>query len=279
MRIAIGRTGHEIADTIAEALIKGFGHSSNADVFIGYGILRGMDEQFKRYKHWFNVDRGYFNPGHYDGYYRISYRGTQAIWHEGIPRKPINIELYNKRKLWEKKNWESKKEYILICPPTEPVCKFFNIQGSWINNVVRQLRGRSYKIRKKGDSQPINWDAISAVITFNSSIGWQALQRGIPVISDPNHSIVGSFYKHHHLLTYNLQEMPDNHLELFEAMNAHQFTLEEIRQGNAWDLISHYLKYSSDTIAGKSPVPTSLPIPSSSAHDYSLKSIFSSIGN
>src|SRR4051812_36204771 len=108
MKICVWKTGHEIADTVADALAEGLNgicfstdskkdcDFSAFDAHVAYGILRGNAEVFrgcdKAGVPWFNVDRGYLNPSHYDGYYRISYRGTQASWHEGIPRKPVEIK-------------------------------------------------------------------------------------------------------------------------------------------------------------------------------------------
>lgn len=259
-RIAIWKTGHEIADTVAEALAEGlngdifFASNSNSFTFsndtvsIAYGILRDTDKVFRQtsdeeYKgHWFNVDRGYFNPGHFDGYYRISYCGTQAKWHEGIPRKPIDINI---------EPWRKTGNYVLICPPTEHVCEFFGVdRQQWIDNACKQ--SVTSIIRTKETSQPLEHQLAhcKAVITFNSSVGWKALQMGIPVLSDVNHSIIGSHYGAETLekLTKVLQESCDSRFELMEAMNAHQFTLDEIRQGKAWDLINHYLSSSVSTI-------------------------------
>lgn len=258
MKIAVYDTGHEIADTVAKALFNGLGGTlvsgqipfPFADVHIGYGILRGNGELFKECEkqgnHWFELDRGYINPGHYAGYYRISYRGTQAKWHEGIPRKPIDIKIEPWRGCDDTKP-------ILVCPPTKEVGAFFypNSRNDWdlwwlYYTTAATLHGRDCVVRHKGDAIPINWDDYSAVVTFNSSVGWQALQRGIPVLSDPHHSIIGTYYASKGVtnlqsLTDILSNSPDTRLELFEAMAAHQFTLQEIREGKAWELLKHYL--------------------------------------
>lgn len=76
------------------------------------------------------------------------------------------------------------------------------------------------------------------MITFNSSLGWQALERGLPVYSDPNHSIVGSYYK---LIDNNNVIVQSNPEPLFEHMMKHQFSLRQIEQGEAWGLVQGYL--------------------------------------
>lgn len=294
MKIAVWKTGHEIADTVALSLAEGFGakviYEAGGDLnrmhfgvdkwfgylpdaIIGYGILRGMDEVFgladKYNIPWFNIDRGYFNPGHYDGYYRISYRGTQAKWHDGIPRKPWDGRLEAIRKK------PPDDGYYLYCPPTQPVMDFFGIKtDDWV--LDRQKLYVPFLRRFKGDKDPIEWDRVKAVITFNSSVGWQALQRGIPVLSDPNHSIIGSYYAAKGVtdlqsLTDYFDGMPDTRLELFESMNAHQFTLDEIKQGKAWSLISHYTSGLA-TIAEKPLPPMSAPTASRNALKHHFQS-------
>ena len=293
MRVCGWRSPHEISSTVMQVVWHGLSCDlgiadpvewddsllRSYDAHIGYGILRNLDKIFHDCERlgipYFNIDRGYFSPGHYEGCYRISYRGTQARWHEGIPRKPIDIKLEPWR-VWD----ESKP--ILVCPPTRAVCEFFG-QRSWRGWDGLYLPDNII-VRSKGDRSPIEWDKISAVITFNSSVGWQALQRGIPVLSDPVHSIVGSHYAHYGItdmqsLTEKLVKMPDTRMELFEVMAAHQFLLEDIRQGKAWSLISHYLESSSATTVGKPWPPMSAPIPSAGEPKPTLPSSFSSTGN
>lgn len=255
-KIAVWKTGHPIADTVAEHLARGF----NAEIYqtsdaseekigqtqahIGYGILRETGRVFAlagaAKKDWFNVDRGYFAPEHFSGYYRISYKGTQAKWHDDIPQQDIDFKL---------EHWKSGGKYILVCPPSEAVCDFFK-EPSWMNRALldiypfKGLEFVEYRVRTKGAEWSIEWDEIIAVITFNSSIGWQALQRGVPAFSDPVHSIVGSYYasKLKNPLDFLSEEYKRVDREpLFRAMRAHQFTLAEFAEGKAWALIQHYL--------------------------------------
>lgn len=232
----VWKTGHPIADTVADALAEGL----NAKVLnvhddyqkspanIAYGILRGTAEIFKRSDKentpWFNADRGYFNPGHYDGYYRISHRGTQARYDASFPAYDSNIPLRPK---------QNREGYILVCPPTDYVKAFFNIK-EWACKGV---------IREKGCAIPLEQHLHGAriVVTFNSSVGWKALQMGIPCMSDPQHSVVGSYYNANSIdecmeLFHSKPRKP-----LFNFMNAHQFTLKGIAKGEAWPLIRHYL--------------------------------------
>jgi len=234
MKLTIWKTGHPIADTVADAFAAGEYHGE-ADLV--YGILR--HNVFKTSERWFNIDRGYFNPGHFDGYYRISYKGTQVKWHEGIPQVESGVKLED----WKSSlHYTGRKKRILICPPTDAVRGFFRLGNEWTDI---DFNNENYIVRYKGDSALIDWSDVGGVITFNSSIGWEALRRGIPCVSDITHSIIGSYYSYElkkKNLDYNFDNIKAISREpLFNAMRAHQFTLAEIRNGKAKNLIEHYL--------------------------------------
>ncbi len=211
---------------------------------IAYGILRSCDAIFRSSQHWFNVDRGYYGAGHFSGYYRISYRGTQFRWHDKLPQSEQCVALKPFRR----------GTYTLICPPTPDVCKFFGVDhAAWLGDAMRKA-GPNRIIRYKTD-KPLDFTDVDKVITFNSSVGWLALQEGIMVDSDPLHSAVGSHYATKSIDTYE-SFMHIDREPLFRAMLANQFTLAEIEQGKA-------CKFISDMIAEKPFAAMSLPIPSS----------------
>lgn len=251
MEIRVWKTGHQIADTVAESLIEGFGQCPSSDIAIGYGILRGMDSQLRKHKHWFNVDNGYFNPGHYQGYYRISYKGTQALWHDNAPTQSDAFNIQPFRDLGE---------YALICPPTDAVCAFYNVNiKEWCNYALAECKavGLLPIFRTKQDMRSLAemLGNAAVIITFNSSVGWEAIRLGIPCLSDPIHSTIGSYYSEK-----TLEPLIDNFRSysrerLFAFMRAHQFTLSEIRAGKAWEILKHYLSISAG-IAGKQSAAT-----------------------
>jgi hypothetical protein len=285
MKLAVWKTGHEIADTVAQSLAEGFDaeiYNTSAweavrdnskwqgyDAHIGYGILRGMSDVFRACeatnRPWHNCDRGYFNPSHYDGYYRISYKGTQARYDVAYPIiRSYEGELKSPRK-------DDPSKPILICPPTDAVCEFFGV-GQWSWRIAQAAWEPCPIIRNKGDPNPINWDDYRAVITFNSSVGWQALINGIPCLSDPTHSVVGSYYN-----TKSIDECIEMfntrpRKPLLDFMASHQFTLAEIRQGLAWPLLKHYLS-SSDGIQESQLQHPSASTPSGSALKHRFQSI------
>lgn len=267
MKIAVWRTKHEIATTVADAVNDGLSSHGlyldldtdemfpdDVDIHIGYGILRGMDDVFracqKAGKPFIHIDRGYFKPGHFDGYYRISLNGTQqTTWLDRLEPDyarwdALGIEILNS------KNHHGK---ILLCTPTQHVQDFFNIICH-----ITSVDESNYLWRPKNCQRQLQQDLYkcSEVITFNSSVGWEALRQGIPVVSDPDHSIVGAWQK---TLVKNQYLDYDERRRLFAIMASLQLTLEEIRSGLLWPLIQKLLTCSSDLTAEKALLQTSAP--------------------
>lgn len=217
------KTGHPIADTISDLI----GDLPDGDYKIAYGILR---HNLFTHGHWFEVDRALWGASHYDGLYRISYRGTQPKYVDNFPAKPHGLKL---------SPWKLDGEYDLICPPTDHVCEFFNIDYSqWLMNAIRQA-DKAYVIRTKGTSEPIEWAKVKRLITFNSSIAIQALQHGVPVISDPVHSTIGSYTSHIESI-YNYDRSV-----ILDFISSHQFKLGD--KEAIWGIIKYYLSSSDGT--------------------------------
>lgn len=255
--IAVYSTGHVIADTVGTAMAAGMDchhiESSSpfpfADVHIGYGILRKTGEVFKECQKtgapWFEVDRGYWKPGHYDGYYRISLRGTQHTgavqdWMLDDTRwRALGVEV----KPWRGFDW---RKSILICPPTDYFnqffyCRYWLLREEALLKIAAVDHKISYVIREKGNPNPINFSDYNYVLTFNSSVGWQALAAGIPCVSDPVHSLVGSHFKNFSLDILADAQQHERH-KLFAAMSNLQLTLDEMKQGMLWPLMKRLLE-------------------------------------
>lgn len=217
------KTGHIIADTVSDLI----GELPDGNYKIAYGILRHA--QFAGHDAWFELDKGYWGPKHFDGLYRLSYRGTQGRYSPDAPHKPHRLTL---------EPWKTERGHqVLICPPTNEVCKFFGVNlPTWIFTAVADCKGQAYAIRYKGmpEPVPVNWDIVDRIVTFNSTIGIEALRRGIPVISDPEHSSIGSYTKFINRLD-GFDRDP-----LFSFLDGHQFHLHE--RERIWLLIKHYLQ-------------------------------------
>jgi len=293
MRVCVWKTGHEIADTVAQEIMRsqsGAAHSyrdlrhtecvdvRDHDTHIAYGILRGTADVFRECerlgKPYIHLDRGYFHPGHYDGYYRVSLRGTQQTGHWLEPDYERLAKLALDIKPW--RGFDHSKP-VLVCPPTREVSDFFypgehGERYTWEKHnfewhIQERHKGPGYVWRPKGTATPINFDDYSHVLTFNSSVGWQALAAGIPCVSDPKHSIVGAWFNH--FTTDDLAEAQYSERErLFATMAKLQMTLSEIRDGKLWALIQELLSRSKSSLASMNAnptAPTSPPTASSAA--------------
>lgn len=294
MKIAIWKTGHPIADTVANSLKRGVPNADtfytgagykSADAHIGYGILRGMETiirgSVEKDVPCIILDRGYFNPCHYDGYYRISLCGTQQTI--GLDKLEPDYERLSELGIEFPEPYRIRANaHTLIIPPTNYVCDFFKIdKKKWIKDLKTFFNDDSefivkekpqdisstYNISQKDDrlTNEACFTNCLRVVTFNSAMGWEALRRGIPVYSDPDHSIIGAYQK--------LRKTDDRPLhldlkarrELFAIMSGLQMTLEEIRSGKICTLMEKLLSLfpsSSGGILGNQLQATLPPIPS-----------------
>lgn len=257
MKICVWRTGHEIADRVADSISKGWYNTedlsdaviNDCDFYahIGYGILRGMDKVFracdKINKPWFNIDRGYFKPKHFTGYYRISLRGTQHTqggdYADYRRLRDLGIDIAPWRGF-------APRHPVLVCPPTDYVLNWIPETKNWLRETVNDLVKKNipYSIRFKDAHNVFDMQnhikRSNYVVTFNSAVGWEALRLGVPCVSDPNHSIVGSHFRH--ISLDKLSEAQDSaRRELFATMASLQLTLAEIKSGLLWPLMQKLL--------------------------------------
>ncbi len=265
MKIAVWHTGHEIADTVSDYCYKSLPASTRLltsnlseepikghDIHIGYGILRGMNDVFRMAqtngKPWFNIDKGYIGSGHFDGYYRISLRGTQhtqTSWLHFIDRERLNGLCVN----FEPWRGMEYGKPVLICPPQPDTAAFFGIDhDKWLNDAVKSCCGRKHVVRRKGDHS-ILMDSIlgsSMVVTFNSSVAWEAMRLGVPSMSDLRHSFLG-----HVSCEINVADLVNwqklHRVDLFAAMAGLQLTLQEMRDGKLWQLMNRLMSGSDGT--------------------------------
>lgn len=226
-------TGHEINERVCTALTDGFLHD---DIATTYGILRGAAD-WSRKQRTLLWDKGYFKPGHYDGYYRASWTGTQARfeyagfpgYHDASRFEALGVKL---------EPWKRKGFHVLVCPPTKPVMGFYDLPQDWAqltgHHVHRHHPKLLVTIREKGCTIPLeeHLQDCAGVVTFNSGVGWEALRRGIPVVSDPLHSTVGSFLGTS-IADLGRSMAHHDRRALFSFMANRQFTLAEIENGTA----------------------------------------------
>lgn len=243
-------TGHQINSTVSAALSKGIPNSKiikpnehDGSPCIGYGILRGTVSAFNQSKHWFEVDKGYFGPSHFDGTYRISYKGMWPKY-----KKPQSLDKLPNIKL---RKWQyNKKGHILYCPATPAICSNFKVKAYWHNPILAQAKinipNREFRVREKGCDRELLDDLMGAycVVTHSSTVALKALIYGIPVVTSDFCTVHG--WNHCNLSDLESWDKltSQSREELFAFLAQHQWTLDEIRSGKC-------LMYISDMIAEK----------------------------
>jgi hypothetical protein len=224
-----------------------FNKNHPAQEAVLYGILRGCSDilhhNFRNNTDYLHIDNGYLKEGHFDGYYRFSLNNTQAVYKDiDLPNDRVKTLKVNL------KDWQDNEHgLILILPPTLPVAIFYGIDTKkWINNIIKKIGNRPYKIREKTD--PISFEdelkTAKSVVTFNSNAALKAIIEGIPAITLSNHSVL----RHWNNLTL---DHLDNAFKLSSGLNRdkllnfvsyHQFTLDECEKGIAPAIIKEMRK-------------------------------------
>lgn len=254
MTIYVWHTGHQINETLSMALHAGipqsilkhtewadnYFSSTNKHVAVGYGILRGTGDIFHHnQKHnidYYEVDRGYINPNHFDGYYRISKNGLQAKYKADVDYPEDRLSKLK----FERAEWFDPKGRIIICPPSEYIEQYLGLApGWWENEIVQSLDGKTFKVRNKSDATPLDNDLQGAkcVITFNSNVAVDAAIKGVPIVTGM-YSVAGRWSQNSMANVMNDTLKVQDPYDLLKFISYNQFTLEEIKSGMAWQIIS-----------------------------------------
>lgn len=243
------KTSHDINESVMDFVQKGLKdpmrHTTLYDGVIkpsvSYGILRGTGQIFNDcynngIEYW-ELDRGYFKPNHFDGYYRVSHMNMQAHFRDiDAPDnrfKALRIKILP----WRKKTTER----ILVVPPTQAVAAFYKFdREKWLDETLETLSNFEIKIRDKTDSQPLNddLDYSYCVVTYNSNMAMDALIRGIPAIATSHNSIVNTWngLAIDDISNYNKLVSFDRE-KLFNYASYCQFKLEELVKSKTWETL------------------------------------------
>lgn len=256
MTIYVWHTGHPINETLSSALHAGipgsilkhtefasnYINSNNKNICVGYGILRGTGDVFRHNAFcgvdYYEVDRGYINPGHFNGYYRISKNDIQASYID----KDLSRDRVSKLK-FVRGNWFNPRGQIIVCPPTEYIEHYSKLSpNAWTEEAIKMLSHYNipFKLRNKGDTSPLESDlnGCRGVLTYNSNVAVDASIKGVPVVA--TYGIVKGWSKNtfQKFVDSSMLVPTDEEIDkLLRFISYNQFTLEEIRNGTAWRLL------------------------------------------
>lgn len=216
---------------------------------ISYGILRGTGLIFQALRdrdiEFWEIDRGFFKPAHFDGYYRISMNGMNPEYVPDIASSSKRFDALNLKI----KPWRKDGKHILFCPPSNPVKWFDDVPPGLVESKLGELRANTCKeiiVRTKADKKPIEEDFKDcwAVVTYSSNVAVDALLNGIPAICFGKHPVKGW----NGLVVSDIESeklTQSNRQELFNYLAWQQFTLPEIEQGWPWEVVQAMQKYKS----------------------------------
>jgi hypothetical protein len=192
----------------------------------------------------YTIDTGYYQPGTKKEYHRVTKNSLQNLG--PIIERPLDR--------LKKLNWSYRNpklgSKILICPPSEKVMKFYNLNlTEWIEFVTTQIKSKTNKeivIRlKPSRSERVTTDTIwkalddtYCLVTFNSIAATEAILYSVPAIAlAPNAASI--------ICNTDLNEIVNPYIPTKQEIirfAAHlsycQFNSAELRSGYAWGIIN-----------------------------------------
>lgn len=212
------------------------GLSSDSQSAIKYCQANSID--------FYSVDTGYIQPGTRKDYHRVTKNNLQNL--DAIKDRPVDR--------LKKLNWSYREPHndgkILICPPSEKVMKFYNVNlEEWLESTVDQIKlqtNRPIQIRNK----PIRLDRVTTdtiwkaltdtycLVTYNSIAATEAILYSVPAITlAPN---AAATICNTDIESINNLTIPTkNEIVRFAAHLSYcQFTMAEIKSGMAWSIVN-----------------------------------------
>ena len=188
-----------------------------------WGLARGAPEVWDKTREagedaWY-VDHGYFLRGHTKGYYRVTRNERQKTTITDC--KPDRWE-----KLKLKLNKRRGGDQVILVPPSATVRAVLGAYWEPPEGVVSRKDGKPFHEK---------FPRAKAVYTYNSIAAVEAIQNGIPVVVTGESAAIPVASESLDNLSF-----PDADLQ---ARWAHslaygQFTMEEMRTGEAWNIVS-----------------------------------------
>lgn len=134
--------------------------------------------------------------------------------------------------------WRDGGEHIVVCPQSSEfmlvVEKFSEQWTDWISRRLRMYTTRPLIVRKKGEKRPLAEDLKGAwaLVTHTSAAANEALIAGIPAFTTG--LCAASSMSNHDLAAIERPKCPDGREQWAAAVAAHQWTLDEMRDGKCW---------------------------------------------
>ena len=235
--------GKAKSDLICRAFAAGAPRSAKGHVFFG---TEGQMSAFKHAKagkeDWWYCDNSYFDK-HRGTYFRVTKNALQVD-----PRGKTSDGSRFARLGVEIKPWRARDDgVILLCPQSDDFMKStLGLPYDWVADVSRRLASfgavgvtvRPWN-RDKLKANEILHEALSTVrllISHSSSASITAMLEGVPTISEAGaaHTLTGPLIKE----SLDHPPRPEGRLEFAQVLADNQFTLDEFRNGKAWQWLA-----------------------------------------
>lgn len=221
-----------------------------------FGVLRGAGELIKECQ---RINHTYYHLDH-AYYFKEQRHDRNSIFNERIYRLTKNGLMINKidrlnytdekriakyKKHIEIKPWTKKGDYILVLPPSEHVCRWYNFLN-WENDTIRILKyytQREIKIRRKDSKTPFLEELKNAwaVVTSQSTAAIDAIINGVPSFC-ANISCAMPV-SHNQLCFIEKPFYPDFREAWLNSLLANQYTISELESGYAFNRLEYKYLY------------------------------------
>ena len=211
--------------------------------FASYGYLRGVGELYKKANDFWYLDHGYFKQvtrdfknndvfiRNFEGYFRIVHNN---FWHNGSIDFPE--DRFEKLEL-EVKSQKKTGDFIIVSEPTFEAMKYYSLED-WTMKTIHEIKkfsDRKIIIHNRNSDIPLNslLEDAWAFVSDHSGAGFMSMLRGVPAIfTNKTLKSIGEIT--------NIENIKINEKVLMNLAYC-QWTLEEIKSGEAWEFISKRL--------------------------------------
>jgi hypothetical protein len=204
-----------------------------------YGWLRGVLPTLRQAqaegRTWFYADNGYFRPGK-SGYFRIT-RG--ALQHDGSGE--AGPERWRRLGLTIAP-WRKDGSHVLVCPPDEAYGQAWGLDHvAWLQSVLEALGSatdRPMVVRHRSKASSVTEPFAEALrgswalVTCTSNAAVEALLAGVPVFC--THPCAAYRIGKPNLNEIEAPAMLADREQWAWNLAAHQWTLNEMRDGTCW---------------------------------------------
>jgi len=250
-------------------------NSNVDDYFTSFGILRGTAQVYRKASNYLHIDHAYFLAGHKhtdESWYRVSKNGiNMKDITKHYPEDRFNTYFKHHVNI---KPWSlNTKGHILVLPPTQPTA-WYTGDEDWLDNTLEWLKSvtdRKVIVRYKPpvthvdehgfpvdnlkfekefrELEPLirqttfeeDLEDAYCVVAYNSGAVVKATLEGVPVFSTENSPATPVAFNWKDIENHEELKQEPNRQQYLNALSYHQFTLGEMRNGEAWRLIRKWV--------------------------------------